>query len=572
MHSNAAEVSVRLIRSFAAAVICAALAAPVHGFGASGSYLAGRQASFGSDFLLAAEYYTRALALDPGNPALMEAVITTNVNAGFAERAFPVAERVIAGDLPSQAAGIVHLVSLTEEEAFAEIVDLLRAQRQSGALLDVLTLAWAQFGTGDVSAAMTTFDSAAENQGLRSFALTHKALAQALAGDFEQADAIFSGQEAGPLRVSRRGVLAHAQVLSQLDRNDDALQLIEASMGSAPPPLFADLRRRLETGETVPFDVVGSAGEGVGEVFYGLAGALLGEQPDALTLLYARLAQYLAPENVDATLLVARLLEELEQYRLAEEAYATVAADHPAFLTAELGRSDALRESGRSDAAVEVLRQAARRFPDTREVHQHLGDTLRSLERFEEAKAAYDRAIELIGTPEQSDWPVFFARGIALERTDNWPQAEADFREALRLEPGQPQVLNYLGYSLVELQTQLEEALEMIEEAVAARPDDGYIVDSLGWVLYRLGRYDEAVEHMERAAELMPVDPIVNDHLGDVYWAVGRKMEARFQWKRALSFDPEPEEAERIRRKLEAGLDVVLAEEGAEPLDVARDG
>jgi len=132
-------------------------------------------------------------------------------------------------------------------------------------------------------------------------------------------------------------------------------------------------------------------------------------------------------------------------------------------------------------------------------------------------------------------------------------------------------VLNYLGYSLVEKQEKLEEALEMIERAVEARPDSGYIVDSLGWALYRLGRYEEAVGHMERAAELLPVDPIVNDHLGDVYWAVGRRTEARFQWNRALSFDPEPEEAERIRRKLEVGLDAVLAEEGAEPLAVAGD-
>ena len=142
------------------------------------------------------------------------------------------------------------------------------------------------------------------------------------------------------------------------------------------------------------------------------------------------------------------------------------------------------------------------------------------------------------------------------------------------MNPEQPQVLNYLGYSLVERQENLEEALSMIERAVAARPDSGYIVDSLGWVLYRMGRYDEAVEHMEKAVELMAVDAVVNDHLGDVYWAVGRYREAEFQWRRALSFvDPKDENSEadpdRIRRKLEVGLDEVLAEEGAEPLKVA---
>jgi Flp pilus assembly protein TadD len=163
-------------------------------------------------------------------------------------------------------------------------------------------------------------------------------------------------------------------------------------------------------------------------------------------------------------------------------------------------------------------------------------------------------------------------RGISHERAGDWDAGDADFRRALDLEPEQPQVLNYLGYMFLEWGRNFDEALEMISRAVAARPEDGHIVDSLGWAYYRLGRYDEAVAPMERAAELLPQDPIVNDHLGDVYWAVGRKTEARFQWRRALSFGPEPEDADRIRRKLEQGLDAVLAAEGAPPIQVATDG
>ena len=105
----------------------------------------------------------------------------------------------------------------------------------------------------------------------------------------------------------------------------------------------------------------------------------------------------------------------------------------------------------------------------------------------------------------------------------------------------------------------------MIQTAVDQSPDSGYIIDSLGWAKFRLGRFEEALPHLERAAELMPVDPIVNDHLGDAYWAVGRKLEAAFQWRRALSFDPEEKEIDRIRRKLEVGLDQVLIEEGEPP-------
>ena len=213
-----------------------------------------------------------------------------------------------------------------------------------------------------------------------------------------------------------------------------------------------------------------------------------------------------------------------------------------------------------------------RAYGDLATVHVTLGDDYRRLKRYDEATAAYDRAVALYGEPEPSHWVLYYTRGITHERMDRWDLAESDFRMALKLQPDQPQVLNYLGYSFVEQQTNLDEALDMIERAVAARPNDGYITDSLGWVLYRLNRFADAVEHMERAAELMAVDPIINDHLGDVYWAVARRREAEFQWTRALSFEPEDVDADRIRRKLDVGLDVVLAEEGAAPISLANDG
>ena len=157
------------------------------------------------------------------------------------------------------------------------------------------------------------------------------------------------------------------------------------------------------------------------------------------------------------------------------------------------------------------------------------------------------------------------------ERRGDWDQAEADFRNALKLNPDQPLVLNYLGYSLVEFGLKLPEAQAMIERAVASRPNDGYITDSLGWVLYRLGKFDEAVDPMERAVQLVSNDPIINDHLGDVYWMVGRKREAEFQWRRALSFKPEEKDAERIRLKLDLGLDTALKKANATEVATGND-
>jgi len=269
-------------------------------------------------------------------------------------------------------------------------------------------------------------------------------------------------------------------------------------------------------------------------------------------------------------------LEDLGQHKLAMEEYKKISSDDPAFHVAELGRVAALRRLDKPDQAIEVLDQLTRSHGDLSVVHSTLGDVLRAQDEDGPAIDAYTKALELLPEDDNRAWFLYFSRGIAYSQNGDSVAAEKDFRAALAINPDQPQVLNYLGYSLVEEQRKLDEALDMIERAVAASPDSGYIVDSLGWVYYRLGRYAEAVVQMERAVELEAVDPVINDHLGDVYWAVGRQREAQFQWKRALSFiefaDEDTEaDPDRIRRKLEVGLDVVLEEEGAAPLKVAND-
>lgn len=562
----------RLIRPLLAAALCAHLAGPALALGSSGAYLAARHASYQNDYVKAAEYFTRALALDPSNPALLEAVVTSDVNMGDLERAVPVARRMRELGLNSQPANMVLMADMAIQGDYDGILAGLDSGQSVGALVDGLARAWAFLGAGKSTEALAAFDAVAGEEGLQSFALYQKALALASVGDFEGADDILSGRAHGPLQATRRGVLAHVEVLSQLERPEASLELIADTMGDNPPPEFQTIIDRLNAGETLPFDVVDGPAAGIGEVFHGVSSALAGEAAPGYALLYARIADHLNPDNVEAILLSASLLEEMDQYALATKAYDTVPREHPEFVSAELGRAEALKLAGNTDAAIEALTQLAKTYPDLQIVQRQLGDTLRSLERYGEATPAYDRAIVLIGTEMPDDWTLYFSRGVTYERTDQWDKAEADFRHALQLSPGQPQVLNYLGYSLVEKQIDLDEALDMIQSAVAGQPDDGYITDSLGWAYYRLGRYEEAVVQMEHATELMPTDPIINDHLGDVYWAVGRKMEARFQWHRALSFGPEPEEADRIRRKLEVGLDSVLQQEGAAPLAVAKDG
>lgn len=564
----------------AAALLAAAASvsiSPANADGLAGSYLAGRAATFDSDFESAAQYYTRALVRDPQNAVLMESLAFSQLVLGEVKRAAPVAQRMVESGIRSQVANIVMAGHHALSEDYEALILPESDTPNISPLVDGLLQAWALMGQGTVSKALAQFDEVAEQDGLRFFALYHKALALASVGDYAGAEELF-GANGGQLgRSSRRAAIAHMQVLSQLGRSDAAVEALTASFGASLDPGLAALSAQLDAGETLDFTVAPTPQAGMAEVFFVLGSALEGEAASDYVLMYTRMATALRPDHVDAILLSAELLDQMGQYDLAIDTYKKVPRDSADYHAAELGRAEALRRAAKPDAAAEVLSQLATEFPQSVIVHMDLGDLMRQQEDYAAAVAAYDRALELSDEQAANSWFLYYARGIGHERLKKWDEAEADFRAALAIDPDQPQVLNYLGYSLVERQEKLDEALDMIQRAVAARPDSGYIVDSLGWVLYRLGRYDEAVIQMERAVELMPVDPVVNDHLGDVLWAVGRRLEAEFQWKRALSFiapdDVDGEaDPERIRRKLAVGLDVVLAEEGAAPLRVATDG
>lgn len=557
--------------------LCASLlggvwAAPLAADPNTGAYLAARQAIIMGDYKAAADNFTRALTRDPGNPMLLENAVLSFLSLGDLDRALPIAQRMEADGMQSQSASMVLTAAEVLAGDFDGILVRMAEERGTGPLVDGLIVPWAHMGKGEVAAALAAFDKLAEQTELGPFAYYNKALALALVGDFEAAEALFAAEAGGPLQMTRRAAIARVQILSQLDRDEDAVNLLDQMFGSDLDPGLAALRTALTEEDLLPFDLITSPADGIAEVFHVVASFLRREAGDDYTLLFSRVAEHLRPDHTDTILLSATLLESMERLELAAATYARVTRDDPSFHAAELGRAEALRKLERLETAEEVLTQLARTHGSLPIVHVSLGDLMRQMERFDDAVRAYDKALALYAEPDTNQWFIYYARAIAYERQDIWPEAEADFRMALELNPDQPQVLNYLGYSLVEQQVKLDEALEMIERAVAARPDSGYIVDSLGWVLYRLGRYDEAIIHMERAAELMPVDPIVNDHLGDVLWAVGRNREAKFQWTRALSFDPEDDDAARIRRKLEVGLDVVLQEEGAEPLSQVANG
>jgi Flp pilus assembly protein TadD len=532
--------------------------------GLSGAYLAAMQADIRNDYAMAAEYYRRALFLDPENLAITQNAAVARVAMGDIAGAEALAERLVEEAPGSPIAVLVLLADALATGDFdaAEAV-AANAGPEANPLLVGLVGGWIAAGRDDFTEAQARFDALDANEALAAYGQYHKALALALAGDFISAEAILAGGEDGPLHLSRAALVAHAQILAQIDRTDEAISLLEDAFASGfPEATLLDLRDRLAAGEEVPFTQITRAQDGAAEAFLTMAEGLNTPDSDRLALVYARLALHVRPDLTEAALIAAEALGRQEQFTLASAALADIPSDNPWYITSEIRRAATQREAGDETAAIETLGALAALHPELVEVHAAHADHLRMAERYVDAAEAYGRAIALIDAPQEVHWGLYYSRAIAYERAGEWPEAEADFRTALELSPEQPSVLNYLGYSLVEQRGDLDEALSMIERAVAGQPDDGYITDSLGWVLYRLGRFDEALPHMLRAAELEPVDPVVNDHLGDVLWMVGRQREAEFQWRRALSFGPADDlDMDRLRRKLEVGLDAVLADE-----------
>jgi tetratricopeptide (TPR) repeat protein len=356
--------------------------------------------------------------------------------------------------------------------------------------------------------------------------------------------------EPAPTRI----VQAYAHVLARAGRRDDARALVQQHLDRQPINLVLEATlETLEAGDVPPAPIA-SPEAGMADALLGLAEALEQQQASGQAILYARLALVLEPELAEAALLLGNIFARQDNHEAALDLLAAVPGSHPLSWEARLRAAESLHALGRVEEAVRRLEAMASERSERIDPLVTIGDLLRRDEAFERAEVAYSRAIERLDGFERQHWPLLYTRGITYERTGRWDEAEADFLLALELEPDQPYVLNYLAYSWVDQGVNLEQALPMLQRAVDLRPNDGFIIDSLGWAYYRLGDYDDAVRYLERAVELEPGDPILNDHLGDAYWRVGRLREARFQWLRALTLDPEEDEIALIEDKLEHGL------------------
>lgn len=531
-----------------------------------GGYLAGRHALSTKDFDAASTYLSRAIEDDIENPELLNGLISVQVSLGDIGAAKISSDNLDLLGVQTQLSNMVKIAIQLRNRDFDNAKQQIENEQGINPLLDKIVTGWAFADQGNFEDAETIFDEIGKGSSLAQFSQMQKASMLAAYGRYESALNTIGNLEKNSNRISIDARALKVQLLLKLDNKEEATEYFSKIFGDGVNSDAANLRMQVEDHPNAySIEESLSLEAGIAYAFYAIADILKDDADPNTALLYVRLAQYLNENSQKAILLAADLLDQMGQYDLAVAEYAKISPSSSYFLSSELGRVGALRDGGKTEAALEVLYYLSREFSDIGIVHNSLGDFLRREERYSEAKIAYDRAVDIYRENNNVSWVVLYARGITHERLQEWDKAESDFRNALTINPDQANVLNYLGYSLIDRGEKLDEAMTMIEKAVSLQPESGYIVDSLAWGLFKLGKYETAIPHMEKAAELMPVDPIVTDHLGDLYWAVGRQLEAKFQWRRALSFDPELKDATRIREKLRIGLDRVLVNEGLKP-------
>ncbi len=532
-----------------------------------GNYLAGRFAYYNSDVDVAIKYFSRALEKDPDNRLLIEHSFLLDLQAGHWDSAGKSAREIIKREPKHNIArlflGVIEFKNKNYTEAKKHFAIVEEDARKLYAIVGKtyflqlateLALAWTAVAENKNNKALKIL--ARKKKGVRETA--YRAYHRALIADIANKPEIAAGEY---LRLQKnaqtlRLLNAYARHLANSKKYDEAAKLLK-QYADKPSiyPTTAELYQKIVRKEKLELHAATPA-SGLAEVFYRNSLYLM-RQPGQIELAqsFMKLALYLHPEFDDGNTSLAQIYIMAKKHKEAIETYDKVKKDSPIWIQVQISKAFSYNALKDVDKAKKILKDIAKANPKDIAPIIALGRVLLNHKDYKEAAVYYSKALDLIEKPVREHWVYYFRRGIAYERTNQWDLAEKDMLKALELNPGEPDVMNYLGYSWVDQSKNLDKAIDLIKQAVSKRPRSGEIVDSLGWAYFRLKVFDKAVEALEKAVILKPDDPVINDHLGDAYWKIGRKMEAGFQWNLALTLNPEPKVEAEIKRKLKEGLD-----------------
>jgi tetratricopeptide (TPR) repeat protein len=542
-----------------------------------GNFLAALAAENRKDPAAAAHFFREALRADPRNAEIQERAFIAAVQDGAMADAFRLAERVLNRDANNALAHLTLGVRALRNRQFQTARQSFLKAGGRGRNADInaaVLVAWTHVGSGELKRALEAIDRFTEPQ-LAAYRNFYGGLMADVAGDKREAGRrLKAAYEAEPGTIRLADAYARFEARNG---NREIAREVYAKFGATPSQraFVAQPMKLLQEGKPLE-PLVANTAQGAADVLY--SSADLGGRPgtEMLSIIYLQLANHLHPENDIILATKGENFEQAKQLARAVTIYERVGDDSGLKSRVTMRAAAALDQLERQDDAIKLLEARIAKAPDELNLHDTISAIFRGKKRWPEAITAATRAIELIpGEPQKAHWNLYYSRGMAYERSKQWPLAEADFKKALSLLPQEPRtegdkaalahVLNYLAYSWVDMGLNIDESFVMLKRAVELQPRDGYIIDSLGWAYFKLGKYEDAVRELEKAVDIRPHDPVLNDHLGDAYWKVGRENEARFQWNHARDLKPEAEELEKILRKIANGLPGSKAAEGETP-------
>ena len=534
--------------------------------GLAGSFLSGRFAKRHQDLKEAAKYVNETLQRDPSNERLQHEAMRMHLLAGNMEEATALAMKLQANNTADPLVACLLMLKEVKAEHYKQAAEAINHASDVGlfGLIRPVMSQWLAIASGDQNTKVDMQPAIDKSGFFAPFLTYHNALMNDVLGNGDAALASYSKANADAGVTPYRVVEAFSNFYARQGKWDQAQAVFDTYAKANPDSSL--IPGKLDT-TLVPKPLIANARDGLAELFFTTASILFGDESTQDTFLYLRVALELRPDLPPAQLMLANLYEQVEDYKQAIATYDAIADGSVFYRRGQVRKALNLEAMGQKDQAIALLDATARRFTGDATALITKGDMLRETQDYVAASAAYTQAIARTEPLTASDWPLLYARGISYERSGNWAAAEEDFNRALQLSPNQPDVLNYLAYSWLTMNKNVGKAREYLATAVAERPDDAHIIDSVGWSYYLTGDYKKAVESLEKAIQLMPDDVTVNDHLGDTYWRVGRITEARYQWERALNFKPEKATADNLRDKIDKGLPAAVA---AVPADITK--
>ena len=526
--------------------------------GLAGSFLSGRFAKKNQDLKEAAKYLSDTLAHDPDNEALQAETMRMHLLAGNIDIATDLAKKLAKNKNNEPLVASLLMLEAVKANDYASAKTIIEGSSTTGlfGLIRPVMLEWITVAADDKKRAVDMKGAIDKAGFFAPFINYHTALMNDVLGNNAAAAAAYAKANSDPAVTPYRVVEAIANFHARNGEWDKAQADYDAYAKANPQSTL--IPEKLVPGAK-PAPLIANAKDGLAELFFTTASILFGEDATQDTFLYLRIALELRPNLPPAQLMLANLYEQVEDYKSAIATYELIPEGSVFYRRAQVRKALNYEALGQKDKAIALLDALAKKYPGDATALITKGDMERDAKDYAAAAATYTDAITRTQPLEAGDWPLLYARGISYERNNEWDKAEADFNQALKLSPDQPDVLNYLAYSWLTMGKNLVQAREYLETASAQRPDDAHIIDSVGWAYYLSGDFKNAVERFEHAVDLTPDDPTVNDHLGDAYYRIGRTTEAKYQWERVLTAKPDKDVADAVNDKLKNGLPPFVA-------------